>query len=178
MTQEKYQKAMMFAGEKHWNQKVPGLQANYLLHISNVVMEVILAHSFRKTFNLDLAVQIAILHDTLEDTNTSFEEIEKLFGVQVANSVLALTKNQNLTSKQEKIMDSLNRIHLLTNEVGIVKLADRITNLQRPPDHWSREKRTNYLAEAKIIAKSLKDKNDYLYQRILKKISAYEEYVI
>ena len=176
MTQEKYQKAMKFAGEKHWNQKVPGSQANYLLHISNVAMEVIMAHSFRKTFDLDFAVQVAILHDTLEDTDATFGEMENLFGAQVANAVQALTKNRDLTSKKEKMMDSLQRIHLQPKEVGIVKLADRITNLQQPPAHWSVEKITNYLAEAEIIAASFQDKNDFLYQRIVEKISAYKKH--
>ncbi len=50
MTQELYQEAMKFAGEKHSAQKVPGTNANYLLHISNVAMEVLMAYNFEKNF--------------------------------------------------------------------------------------------------------------------------------
>ncbi|MEZ4979940.1 MAG: hypothetical protein R2772_11695 [Chitinophagales bacterium] len=55
MTQGVYQKALRFAGEKHRNQKVPGTQANYLLHISNVAMEILLAYQNGDKFDLDFA---------------------------------------------------------------------------------------------------------------------------
>ena len=67
MTQELYQEAMSFAGEKHSEQLVPGTTSNYLLHISNVAMEVLIAYNYAKDFDIDFAIQIAILHDTLED---------------------------------------------------------------------------------------------------------------
>jgi hypothetical protein len=47
---------MKFAGEKHCNQKVLGSDANYLLDISNVTMEVIIAHKSDACFNLDFAM--------------------------------------------------------------------------------------------------------------------------
>lgn len=177
MTQELYQKAMKFAGEKHGDQKVPGTNASYLLHLSNVAMEVIMAHKADSCFDLNFAVQMALLHDVIEDTDTDFEEIEKEFGNQVAVGVMALTKNEKLSSKEEKMKDTLNRINSLAKEVGIVKLADRITNLQAPPRHWSKEKANNYLIEAKLIAKNLEGKNDFLETRIHSKILAYREYL-
>ena len=48
--QELYQKAMKFAGEMHHEQKVPGTNANYLLHISNVAMEVLMAYAHKPDF--------------------------------------------------------------------------------------------------------------------------------
>jgi (p)ppGpp synthase/HD superfamily hydrolase len=62
-----------------------------------------------------------------------------------------LTKNDNLISKKEKMIDSLNRINEFKKEVGMVKLADRITNLQEPPKSWGKNKILNYLNEAKLI---------------------------
>ena len=177
MTQELYQKAMMFAGEKHANQRVPGATANYLVHISNVTMEVLVAYQFQKNFDIDFAIQVAILHDTLEDTDTSLDELEDLFGARIATAVEALTKKDNFSTKREKMLDSLHRVNQLEKEVGLVKLADRITNLQKPPVHWPPEKIANYLAEAKIIAKSLVSKNDYLQQRLSEKIRAYGRFV-
>lgn len=176
MTQEIYQKAIKFAGEKHKNQKVPGTQANYLLHISNVAMEVILAYKMNNEFDINYAIQLALLHDTLEDTKTEFSELVEEFGEKVALGVQALTKNTNLTTKKDSMIDSLHRINQLEKEVGIVKLADRITNLQKPPKHWTKDKIQNYLSEAKLISELLKDKNEYLTNRLQLKIKEYETF--
>ena len=176
MTQEIYQKAIKFAGEKHKNQKVPGTDANYLLHISNVAMEIILAHKENEDFDINYAIQLALLHDTLEDTKTEFSELKEQFGEKVALGIQALTKNDNLTSKKEKMTDSLNRINQLEKEVGIVKLADRITNLQEPPKFWEKDKILNYLNEAKLINEILKNKNEYLNTRLQAKIVEYKKY--
>lgn len=173
MTQEVYQKAMKFAGEKHHSQKVPGTNANYLLHLSNVAMEVLIAYNFDPSFDIDFAIQIAILHDTIEDTDTSFEEIKTVFGERVAKAVLALTKDESINSKNEKMLDCLHRINQEPKEVGLVKLADRITNLQAPPPHWAKEKTTKYKEEAQLIARQLSNKNTYLYHRLLLKIKEY-----
>jgi len=175
MTQELYQEAMKFAGEKHSEQKVPGTNSNYLLHISNVAMEVLMAYDVDKKFDIDFAIQIAILHDTIEDTNTDFEEIKNKFGEAIAKAVQALTKDEELQSKQEKMIDSLNRINKLQKEVGLVKIADRITNLQTPPSHWSKDKIANYCVEAKLISRTLNDKNTYLNNRLDSKIAEYEQ---
>ncbi|WP_108868733.1 HD domain-containing protein [Aquimarina aquimarini] len=174
MTQELYQKAMKFAGEKHKDQKYPGTNINYLLHISNVAMEVLLAHTSENNFDINFAIQAAILHDTIEDTNTNFEEIKNEFGERIAKAVAALSKDKTLSTKEEQMTDSLNRINQLEKEVGIVKLADRISNLQGPPKHWSKEKIIRYHTEAKAISKSLKDKNEYLNNRLEQKIDEYK----
>ncbi|WP_299676942.1 HD domain-containing protein [uncultured Tenacibaculum sp.] len=177
MIQELYQRAMKFAGEKHCHQQVPGTKANYLLHISNVVMEVIIAYNHTKSFDINLAVQTAILHDTIEDTDTSFEEISSNFGATVAEGVLALTKNESLNTKKERMRDSLDRINKLSKEIGIVKIADRITNLQEPPKHWNQDKIENYLKEAQLISNELSGKNEYLNNRLLEKIKAYSKFI-
>ena len=176
MTQEIYQEAIRFAGEKHKDQKVPGTESNYLLHISNVAMEIILAHKEKEDFDINYALQLALLHDTLEDTETEFIELENIFGKKVALGVLALTKNTKLTSKKERMKDSLSRINELEQEVGMVKLADRITNLQKPPKHWDKDKIKNYVIEAKLINKMLSNKNEYLNNRLQNKIVEYKKH--
>lgn len=177
MTQEIYQKAIKFAGEKHKNQKVPGTESNYLLHISNVTMEILIAFNANNSFDLNFAIQLALLHDTIEDTETDFDEIKNEFGIKVATGVLALTKDNSILLKKEKMIDSLNRINNLEKEVGIVKLADRITNLQQPPTNWSKQKISKYLEEAKMIDKMLEGKNEYLNLRLKDKIVEYEDYI-
>lgn len=168
---------MKFAGEMHHDQKVPGTNANYLLHISNVVMEVIMAYVHEPNFDLELAIQVAILHDSVEDTNATADDITERFGEKVGEAVAALTKDGSFKDKNEKMQDSLNRINKLSKEVGMVKLADRITNLQPPPPKWGSEKRANYLAQAENLASELADKNEYLNQRLLEKIEEYRSYI-
>ena len=177
MIQELYQKAMKFAGEKHCNQHVAGTKANYLLHLSNVAMEVLMAYQNKPDFNIQLAIQMAILHDSLEDTSITFTELKNQFNLEVAKGVQALTKDTSLPTKEGRMLDSLNRINTLTKEVGIVKLADRITNLQAPPKHWTKNKIQTYYTEAQLISKLLVDKNDYLYKRLNQKIIEYKAYM-
>jgi len=176
MIQETYQKAMKFAGEKHANQRVPASKANYLLHLSNVAMEVLIAYQNNPNFDCDFAVQVAILHDILEDTSTSFNELEDQFGEPIATAVLALTKDKLLPNKKEQMRDSLKRINTLQKEVGLVKLADRITNLQKPPAHWGKDKIKQYHKEAQLISKTLANKNEFLNLRLIQKNETYQLY--
>ncbi len=175
MTQDLYQEAMKFAGEKHSDQKVPGTNANYVVHISNVAMEVLMAYNYEKNFDLDFAIQTAILHDTIEDTSADFKDIKTNFGDPIAQAVQALTKDEKLPSKQERMADSLHRINKLQKEVGLVKIADRITNLQTPPPHWTNDKIATYCEEAKLISSTLTDKNTYLNKRLDSKIATYQQ---
>ena len=172
--QTEYQTAIKFAAGKHAdiNQLIPGSNLPYVVHLSNVAMEIIIAGLATPGFNLAFAVQVALLHDVLEDTDTSFEEIETTFGLNVAQAVQALTKNDTL-EKGEKMMDSLTRIKALSNEVWSVKLADRITNLQKPPAHWSSSKIQEYKKEAAVILERLSGGNTYLENRLKAKIELY-----
>ncbi|WP_417886659.1 HD domain-containing protein [Zunongwangia sp.] len=175
MIQELYQKAMKFAREKHSAQTVPGTNANYLLHISNVAMEIFVAYTTNPNFDIDFAIQVTVLHDTLEDTTTDFKDLKTEFGKPIAEAVQALTKDNKLLSKTERMTDCLTRINALQKEVGLVKIADRITNLQSPPKHWSKDKITQYCKEAQQIALTLQNKNEYLHKRLITKIAAYQK---
>ena len=174
--QDLYQKALKFAGEKHGDQKMPGSEASYLVHLSNVAMEVLLAGQHEDGFNIELAVQAALLHDTLEDTDTSFEELKTHFGFQVADAVLALSKNEDLEPEQQ-IPDSLARIRLQPKEIWAVKLADRISNMQEPPQSWGKNKRIAYQLAARMILIYLKGGNAHLEERLEEKILEYDQYI-
>jgi len=166
-----YQETIAFAALKHGNQKMPnGLP--YVVHLSTVAMEVFMTHKKEPNFNIELAIQLALLHDVLEDTPLSFKELEDTFGNIVATGVLALTKNTSL-DKKDQMDDSLSRILDLGREVTIVKLCDRITNLQKPPVKWDKEKIKKYHLQAVVIAETLKGKNAYLDKRIQEKIVAF-----
>ena len=88
-TQSLYQKAIKFAAAQHatQNQTVPGTNLPYVVHLSNVAMEILIASFHTENFNPDFAVQVALLHDTLEDTSTTFGELETEFGVDIAKAV-------------------------------------------------------------------------------------------
>lgn len=176
--QSLYQKAIKFATAKHLeqDQKVPGTNLPYVVHLSNVAMEILIAGSSTTNFDIAFAVQVALLHDTIEDTGASYEELERLFGKAVADAVSALSKNEELP-KEEQMKDCLVRIKKLEPEVSAVKMADRITNLQSPPTYWDKGRRIKYAEEAKMILSELKDCNDYLAKRLEMKIQEYRNYI-
>lgn len=176
--QDLYQRAILFASKKHseLNQKIPGTNLPYEIHLSNVAMEILITNYNSNNFNVELAITVALLHDTLEDTDTKYTEIVEHFGNKVAEGVLALTKNENLP-KNLKMEDSLNRILELDKEIWCVKIADRITNLQKPPITWDKHKIQSYLEEAKKISIALKGANNYLEKRLNQKINEYKNYL-
>lgn len=176
--QSSYQKAIKYATYKHMEkrQKVKGTKLPYVVHLSNVAMELMVAAHQTTDFDLNIAVQVALLHDTIEDTFTTYKEIEENFGSEVAEGVMALTKDEGLP-RESQVADSLQRIRKLRKEVWAVKLADRITNLQPPPKNWSGQKRIKYLEDAKLILEELKDGNEYLAERLIGEIEKYKEYI-
>jgi len=175
--QEQYKKALRFAARRHEGQKVRGTELPYLVHVINVAMEVLIASFHTPGFDARFAVTVALLHDTVEDTKTSYQEVAELFGNEVADAVLSLTKFDNL-EKDLQITDSLHRIKQQRNEIWAVKLADRITNLEAPPVDWDYRKRKKYHDDACEILETLKGSNIYLEKRLQQKIIDYQSFVI
>jgi guanosine-3',5'-bis(diphosphate) 3'-pyrophosphohydrolase len=177
-SQENYIEVLNFAALAHGDQKTPkGLP--YLVHITCVAMEVINAceKSSLDEIKANLAISCALLHDVIEDTNITYDELYMKFGEDVANGVEALTKDTTLNSKQAQMKDSIERLLTQPYEVQMVKLADRITNLQVPPEHWDNEKIKNYQKEASLILSCLGNSNIYLASRLKEKIEDYRKYV-
>ena len=176
--QNKFIKAWNFASRVHIGQLVPGTDIPYINHIGNVAMEVMAVIAREKNIeNPDLMVQCALLHDAIEDTSNSHETIKEHFGYEVADGVLALSKDGNLHSKDERMKDSIERIKKQPKEVWMVKLSDRITNLQPPPKHWDKEKIKKYRNEAVLLLEALGEANQYLAKRLRKKITDYGQYL-
>ena len=177
-TQEKYLKALHFAAKVHGDQKTPnGLP--YLTHLTSVAMEVMHACKEGKIEleKADKAITIALLHDTIEDTDVTYDDLYTEFSAEVAEGVEALSKDKSLPTKKEQMADSINRLLTQPYEVQMVKLADRITNMQKPPEHWDGQKIFNYQKEAKFILSCLKNSNLHLSQRLEKKINDYIVYI-
>jgi (p)ppGpp synthase/HD superfamily hydrolase len=164
------QRALRVAAEAHAGQDVPGTELPYLLHVTQVAAEVMAVAG--GTTEGTLAVLCALLHDTLEDTDLSVAALESEFGADVVAGVQALTKDATLP-KEQRMTDSLRRIQEQPPQVAWVKLADRITNLQTPPSHWSSEKIAAYKVEAQQIHTALAEYSPELGARLAQKIAAY-----
>jgi (p)ppGpp synthase/HD superfamily hydrolase len=175
---EKYLKAWNFASIHHSGQKYGGKKQeqyiDYLTHIGMVFMEIIWAlQNSEDEYNANLAIQCAILHDTIEDTKITYNDLLDEFGKEVADGVMALTKNKDLGAKELQMEDSLKRIKLQPPEIWMVKLADRISNLDGAPFYWDSQKIINYRDEAQIIYNSLSQANKSLALRLKKRITDY-----
>lgn len=175
-SQDRYIAALRFAALAHGEQKVPGSEMSYVVHISQVAMEVIAALSVENVGDPDLAVQCALLHDVIEDTSTTDAQVEAAFGPAVAAGVQALSKDPALP-KAEQMADSLRRIQGQPREVWMVKLADRISNLEPPPSYWTRERIAAYGQEAAQIRAVLGATSPYLSARLAARTAAYGAYV-
>jgi (p)ppGpp synthase/HD superfamily hydrolase len=165
------QRALRVAAQAHQAQTFPSTDLPYLLHITQVAAEVMAVAGEPET-DSTLAVLCALLHDTLEDTPLTEAELEAEFGPLVLAGVKALTKDDTLP-KAERMADSLRRILEQPPQVAWVKLADRITNLQVPPSHWSAEKIATYRDEARQILVALGGTHAGLAARLEAKIAAY-----
>jgi (p)ppGpp synthase/HD superfamily hydrolase len=182
-SQDHYIRAYRFSAQAHWKkaQLVPGTQIPYLMHFSLVAMEVIAALSVEPVTDGDLAVQSALLHDTLEDTDITYDDLVDGFGQRVAESVAALTKDESLSAEpphqgrriSPQMADSLRRIQSQPKEIWMVKMSDRITNLQPPPHYWTRDRIERYKQESIEIHEALKDSSPLLAARLKSKINAY-----
>ena len=161
--------ALDFAARKHRDQRRKDVDASpYINH------PIALANVLANEAGVDEedVLIAAILHDTLEDTSTTYDELEREFGTKIAKAVHALTKNTDLP-KEQQMKDSLKRIKSMSPEVWAVKLADRITNLQPPPPHWDNDRKIRYREEAGLILSELKDGNEFLAKRLEEKIEEY-----
>lgn len=98
----------------------------------------------------------ALLHDTIEDTKTSAEELEAIFGGKVTGIVLEVTDNKNLDKAVRKEEQVRHAPHI-SAEAKLVKLADKICNLRdilaSPPSDWSAERKRAYFEwAARVVA--------------------------
>lgn len=175
-SQDGYVRAYRFAAQAHLGQTVPGTDLLYIMHLSFVSMEVMAALSVEEGHDEDLAVQCALLHDVIEDTEVTYKQVAAGFGQPVADGVLALTKDVTLP-KHRQMEDSLGRIQQRPYEVWMVKLADRIANLQPPPAYWTLERIAGYREEAGRIYEALQEASPLLAARLLGKMEEYKAFL-
>ena len=151
--------AISFAAKKHTNQKRKGADAqpyiNHPLEVLNLLTNV----GKVEDFNILIA---AVLHDTIEDTDTTKEEITELFGAEVCRMVLELTDDKSLDKAVRKQLQIEHAPHISAGAKQI-KLCDKISNisdvLENPPGDWSDERRSEYVIWGERVVAGLRGAN-------------------
>jgi guanosine-3',5'-bis(diphosphate) 3'-pyrophosphohydrolase len=147
--------ASAFAAHKHRDQRRKGADAfpyiNHPIAVANV-----LANEVGIVDPITLAA--ALLHDTIEDTDTTAEELESAFGAEIAKVVVEVTDDKSLPKQERKRLQIEHAAHL-SERARLVKLADKICNLRdiscSPPVDWSLERRRDYFAWAKRVVEPM-----------------------
>jgi guanosine-3',5'-bis(diphosphate) 3'-pyrophosphohydrolase len=147
--------AIRFAAEKHRDQRRKDKEASpYINH--PIALASLLTTVGGVT---DLAVlQAALLHDTIEDTDTTYEELVEHFGRKVADIVMEVTDDKLLEKPRRKALQIEHAPHA-SREAALVKLADKTCNLRdvasSPPEGWSLERRREYFDWARKVVEAL-----------------------
>jgi uncharacterized protein (UPF0147 family) len=138
-------KALLFAAEAHRNQRRKGAaQEPYLNHLVEVLDLLVQATDGTDT---DMLIA-AILHDVVEDTSASYEDVAKNFGERVAEIVRENSDDMTLP-KAERRRARIAGMPLKSREARLVKMADVISNLRAiavsPPAGWPADRKFGYL---------------------------------
>jgi guanosine-3',5'-bis(diphosphate) 3'-pyrophosphohydrolase len=136
--------ALGFAARKHRDQRRKDSDASPYINHPIALVEVLCIEAGITQVEVLCG---ALLHDTLEDTETSLEELEQAFGPSVAGLVLEVTDDKSL-SKAERKLAQIQRAGQASREARLVKLADKICNLRdvvrSPPVGWDLVRRQAY----------------------------------
>jgi guanosine-3',5'-bis(diphosphate) 3'-pyrophosphohydrolase len=149
-------RALAFAADKHRHQSRKDVEASpYINH--PIALAELLAREGGVTDVSVLAA--ALLHDTIEDTQTTPAELEKEFGPHIASIVLEVTDNKMLKKPVRKKMQ-VEHAARASREAKLVKLADKICNLrdvtERPPAKWDLARRREYFEWSKRVIDRLR----------------------
>jgi GTP diphosphokinase / guanosine-3',5'-bis(diphosphate) 3'-diphosphatase len=140
----KIARAVHFAALKYANQKRKGKDAEpYINHLAEVAAT-LAVHTKGQDPNLVVA---GLLHDTLEDTQTTYEELVGGFGQDVADLVKEVTDDKSLPKAERKRLQVENTPHKSVR-AKMLKIADKLSNLKAvlnsPPQNWSPERKREY----------------------------------
>ena len=155
-------KALEFAAEKHRDQRRKGVEASPYINHPIQVAEVLA--TFGQIDDLT-TLTAAILHDTIEDTDTTKTDLEDLFGADVAEVVSEVTDDKSLPKQERKRLQVEPTPHLSTRAKQI-KIADKACNVidigLRPPENWSEVRRKEYFDWAEAVIAGCRGVNEGL----------------
>ncbi|EDW58565.1 guanosine-3',5'-bis(diphosphate) 3'-pyrophosphohydrolase MESH1 [Drosophila virilis] len=151
-------KSLQFAAQKHSKQRRKDPDSTpYVNHLINV--STILAEAGIRDEGVLMA---AVLHDVVEDTDTTFVDLEDLFGVDVSSLVRELTDDKTLAKEERKRLQIENAARS-TRRARFIKLADKLDNLRdlqiNKPRGWTEERREEYFVWAKQVVDNMRGTN-------------------
>jgi guanosine-3',5'-bis(diphosphate) 3'-pyrophosphohydrolase len=149
-------RAAAFAARKHRDQRRKDVEASpYINHPLELAR--VLAEMGGVTDAATLCA--ALLHDTIEDTATTPDELEREFGPEIAAIVAEVTDDKRLPKAERKRLQ-VEHAATLSDAAKRVKLADKICNLtdvaSSPPADWSLERRREYFDWARQVINGLR----------------------
>ncbi len=171
---DSYNQAWLFAAGAHAGQTLTASTLPYAVHLAMVANEVMAADRQAPIERLAETVQIALLHDVLEDTPVAFGELQTRFGEFVAEGAQRLSKV--VEGGKLPLETYLQRLATGAPQYAIVKLCDRITNLQPPPSSWARSKIAEYHGESQRILAVLGHVHGPSAERLRAKIDHYRRH--
>jgi len=135
-------RALEFASERHSQQRRKGPSGvpyvNHLIEVASLLA------GLAEVEDTDILIA-AVLHDVLEDTTTTQEEVGARFGERVLRLVCQLSDDKSLprSVRRQLVLE-----HLESAEVAVklIKLADLCSNIQSLPMDWTSERRQEYVA--------------------------------
>ncbi len=154
--------ALAFAADKHRQQRRKDPETTpYINH--PIAVAAALAIEGEVTDRATLLC--AVLHDTVEDTNTTFEELAQHFGADVADLVRELTDDKSLEKSERKRLQ-VEHAKASTARAKEVKIADKICNIRdvvgRPPANWPIQRRIEYLRWSEKVVDGCRGTNSRL----------------
>jgi GTP diphosphokinase / guanosine-3',5'-bis(diphosphate) 3'-diphosphatase len=167
-------RALHFAADRHRHQKRKGVEASPYVNHPIAVAELL------SRFGMDdpVTVQAALLHDTLEDTETTVADLEAHFGPHVRDVVLEVTDDKRKSKEMRKELQVL-RTRSSSDRARLIRLADKISNvtdlLERPPSDWDTDRRLEYLAWTERVVAGCRGVNPALesyYDELLRGAAA------
>lgn len=158
-------KAIEFAACKHKGQRRKDVDASpYINHPISV------ASVLRETGEVadPSVIAAALLHDTIEDTETTYDELRGQFGDEIADIVTEVTDTKWLAKAVRKRLQ-ISKAAKATKGAKLVKLADKLCNLRdiiaSPPADWTVERKREYFDWARAVVDQIRGTNARLEQR-------------
>jgi guanosine-3',5'-bis(diphosphate) 3'-pyrophosphohydrolase len=158
-------KALHFAADKHRAQRRKDAEASpYINHPIAVAETLASVGGVRDA----VTIAAAILHDTIEDTETTGEELERIFGAEIRAVVEEVTDDTTLPPEVRKRLQ-VERARHKSPRARLVKLADKICNVrdlvEAPPAGWSAERKRRYIDWAGAVIDEVRGSNAALEAR-------------
>lgn len=148
--------ALAFAADKHKNQRRKDADASPYINHPIALANLLLNEAGVEDQRILIA---AVLHDTIEDTDTTEQELVRHFGKDIADIVLEVTDDKSLPKAERKRLQIEHAAHI-SRRAKLVKLADKICNLRdiaaSPPADWSIERKREYFDWAKAVVDGLR----------------------